>query len=162
MNETGIALGALALSIIAGTTSAGTVPVPYTGSYDEALVPADTTDGLPAGDFDTIDGIDDVALFQLVEGTNTFTGSIFSSQDPADSFNVEILSGFRLTGASIDWGTNLSGLSFTIPVPSGYLQQTSFVGGLTPPDPALFSAPRWRVSPVEEGSTQIVVDRSGS
>ncbi len=27
---------------------------------------------------------------------------------------------------------------------------------------ASFSAPRWRVAPVEEGSTQIVVDRSGS
>lgn len=134
MNQRTIALGALALSVIAGTASAGTVLVPYTGSYDEAVVPADAADGLPAGDFDTIGGLDDVALFQLVEGNNTFTGSIFSSQDSADSFNVEILAGFRLTGASIDWGTNLPGISFSIPVPNGYLQQTSFVGGPTPPE----------------------------
>lgn len=133
MNISFFALGAIAFSVVGGEAAAGTVLVPYTGSFDEAAVPSDPGDGLPAGDFDTIGGLADVGLFQLVEGTNTFTGSIYSPDDPSDGFNIEILTAHRLIGASIDWGTNLPGISFSIPVPSGYLQQTSFVGGSFPP-----------------------------
>ena len=32
-------------------------------------------DGSPAGDYDTIGGLDDVGLFNLVDGSNTFEGS---------------------------------------------------------------------------------------
>ena len=85
--------------------SAGAIVVPYSGDFDEDSVAANDT--LPAGDYDTLGGQEDVGLFQLVEGANTFHGSIASPNDSSDVFLVEILAGYTLVGASINWGTNL-------------------------------------------------------
>ncbi len=146
------ALLALLLAGTAGASLAATVPevVPYSGSFDESSIA--TQDGLPAGDFDTLGGVDQVGLFRLVEGTNTFSGSIFSPSDPADVFLIEILSGFQLVSASLNWATNLPGLQAPdiFNTPPGFLQQNTFnlpAGGVTPswtleesdPDPTIFS-----------------------
>lgn len=125
------------LAGMANMSFAATTPeiVPYTGSFDESAVPAQ--DGLPAGDYDTLGGVDQVGLFQLVEGANTFSGSIFSPTDPADVFVIEILSGFQLVGASLNWATNLPSIEGPdiFNVPPGFLQQSTFnspFGGVTP------------------------------
>ncbi|WP_120500548.1 VPLPA-CTERM sorting domain-containing protein [Roseovarius sp. EL26] len=102
-----IATGTLIAALFASTSAwAATVNVSYSGDFDEDTVLAE--DGLPAGDYDTIGGLEDVALFQLIEGTNLFHGSIEAPHDTADVFNIEIADGFRLIGASILWGINLS------------------------------------------------------
>lgn len=102
-----IATVALATTLFATTSAwAATVNVSYSGDFDEDTVAAEG--GLPAGDYDTIGGLEDVALFELVEGTNLFHGSIEAPNDTADVFNIEIADGFRLIGASILWGINLS------------------------------------------------------
>ena len=106
--------------------AAATVIVPYSGSFDEATVAAEG--GLPAGDFDTIGGADDVGQFNLVAGTNTFTGSVYSPLDPADVFLIGIGSGLKLVGASIAWATNLPSIEYdflSLP-PAGFLQQNTF------------------------------------
>jgi hypothetical protein len=127
---------AAAAALVSGfctSASAGTVTVPYFGAFDEATV-AGPVDGLPAGDYDTIGGLDDVGLFQLVAGTNTFEGSIFAPTDTADVFLVEVLAGFVLTGATINWGTNLPN-NFGAPV-GEYLYQST--GRINQPQ-----APSW-------------------
>ncbi|MGF1765171.1 PEP-CTERM sorting domain-containing protein [Aliivibrio kagoshimensis] len=107
---------------------AGLVNIPFNGTFDEASIA--TEGGLPAGDFDTIGGLEDVALFNLVTGVNEFYGSIFSPTDPADVFTVGIAAGLKLTGATIHWGTNLLGVGFkpfvdqTVPV--DYRQQNTW------------------------------------
>ncbi|WP_100658484.1 hypothetical protein [Alteromonas flava] len=105
-------------------SNAALISIPYTGIFDESTVTAQ--DGLPAGDYDTIGGLADVAVFELLEGTNLFYGSVFGPQDNADVFTVEIAAGFKLVGASILWGTNLPGIPFTFPPQQGYLQQNTF------------------------------------
>lgn len=104
--------------------NAALVDVPYSGFFDEVSVAAE--DGLSAGDFDTIGGLDDVAKFTLIEGVNEFVGSVWGPTDNADVFTVEIMSGYVLTSASILWGTNLPGIGFTYPPVSGYLQQNTY------------------------------------
>lgn len=116
-------LALLAMST-AFQVNAALVDVPYSGFFDEASVLAEG--GLPAGDFDTIGGLDDVANFKLVAGANQFVGSVWGPTDNADVFTVEIMSGYVLTSASILWGTNLPGIGFTFPPVSGYLQQNTF------------------------------------
>ncbi len=119
-------LSASALALISATAAhAGTVVIPYAGSFDEAVVP--TEDGLPAGDYDTIGGLDDVALFNLIEGSNSFTGSIFSPTDSSDAFNIGVGAGLRIISASINWGTNLPGIAFSLPAAAGFLQQSTFL-----------------------------------
>lgn len=121
-------------------SQAGSVVVPYFGSFDEATVA--TEDGLPAGDYDTIGGVDDVALFNLIEGTNSFTGSIWTGEggDPSDVFNIGIGSGLVLTSASIDWGTNLPGIvwypygPFGVYPPAEYRQQSDYSTNSDSPD----------------------------
>ncbi len=105
---------------------AGTVVIPYGGSFDESSIAAQ--DGLPAGDFDTLGGNEDVGLFNLVAGTNTFTGSVYSADDPADVFLIGIGAGLQIVGASIAWATNLPGMEydFLSPAPSGFLQQNTW------------------------------------
>lgn len=100
------AVGAAAM-IAFGLTeaaNAAAVVVPYSGSFNESSVPAQG--GLPAGDYDTIGGAADVGLFQLVNGANTFSGGAQSASDPSDAFLIEILPGFTLVSASIQWATN--------------------------------------------------------
>jgi len=105
--------------------NAGLVSVAYSGFFDESSI--SSQDGLPAGDYDTIGGLNDVALFELVAGTNEFVGSIFSPNDPADVFLIEVGANLRLIGATISWGTNLPGLELNFPtVPPGFLQQNTF------------------------------------
>ncbi|BEU04590.1 hypothetical protein OAG1_33900 [Agarivorans sp. OAG1] len=121
----------LSFLLVLGNAHAGVIVVDYNGSFDEADVVAEG--GLPAGDFDTIGGVDDVALFNLVEGENAFYGSIYSPLDSGDVFNIGITAGMRLVGASIDWGTNLPGINWTFgtPISPDYRQQSTF--GATAP-----------------------------
>ena len=114
-------LAAGALVGLANSAYAAAIVVPYSGSFDEASVVAE--DGLPAGDYDTIGGLEDVGLFVLREGVNTFSGSIFAPSDPSDVFAIEIAPGLSLVDASINWGTNLPGLASGFPPPPGYLEQ---------------------------------------
>lgn len=92
--------------MLAVTGHAATIAVPYGGAYNEAVIPAEG--GFPAGDYDTIGGGPDTGLFNLINGTNTFTGSIFAPDDTSDAFNIGIGPDQKLTGASIVFGTNLS------------------------------------------------------
>lgn len=112
----------------ASALSANTIPqlVPYSGSFDESSIAAQ--DGLPAGDYDTLGGVDQVGLFQLVGGANTFTGSVRGPTDTADVFLIEILTGFELISASIEWATNLPGIEAPdiFNLPAGFLQQSTF------------------------------------
>ena len=118
---------------------AALIDVAYNGSFDESSIAAEG--GLPAGDYDTIGGLQDVAVFQLVAGNNDFYGSIYSPSDSADVFNIEIGENLRLIGATIEWATNLPSLQLTFPtVPNGFLQQNTFFG----------NAPDWFL---EESST---------
>lgn len=117
---------------------ADAIGVPYSGSFDEASVVAEG--GLPAGDFDTIGGLEDVGLFSLTLGANTFTGSIYSPNDPSDVFLIEVAPGLSLVGAEINWGTNLPGIALTFPPDPEYRDQNTFGP----------SAPDWVV---EESST---------
>ncbi len=105
---------------------AGTVTIPYSGSYDEVVVPG-PQDGLPAGDYDTIGGLPDVGLFNLVDGSNTFEGSIGTTpNDSSDFFLIGIGATQTLTGASIAFGTNLSPFNpmFAFPGPHWYLEES--------------------------------------
>ena len=106
---------------------AGTVTVLYAGTYDEAVVPG-SHDGLPAGDYDTIGGLPDVGLFNLVAGSNTFTGSVWTPGDSSDVFLIGIGPLQTLTGASIAFGTNLTPFtpmfSFGPPDPQWTLEES--------------------------------------
>ena len=121
----------LGFLIVGAAAQAGTVTVPYFGSFDEAGVPAEG--GLPAGDYDTIGGLPDVGLFNLVTGSNTFAGSIFTPGDSADTFLIGIGSLQTLTGASIEFGTNLTVFNpmFAFPPPRWTLEESS-------PTPTIF------------------------
>jgi len=101
------------------------ITIPYSGSYDEADVPAEG--GLPPGDYDTIGGSEDVGLFNLVDGSNTFEGSIWTPGDSSDFFLIGIGSTQTLTGASIAFGTNLSSSNpmFAFPAPHWYLEEST-------------------------------------
>lgn len=116
------------LTLIAGfatsAINAEAIIVPFTGSYDEAVVPAE--DGLPAGDYDTIGGLLDVGLFNLVAGSNTFEGSVFTPDDSSDVFLIGIAPLQTLTGASIAFGTNLSPFNpmFAAPAPQWTLEES--------------------------------------
>ena len=110
---------------------AAAIPVPYGGSYDEVVIPAEG--GLPAGDYDTIGGLLDVGLFNLVDGSNTFEGSIWTPGDSSDFFLIGIGPNQTLTGASIAFGTNLSPFApmFAWPAPNWTLEESS-------PTPTIF------------------------
>jgi len=141
----------LATAVLAGTmlgavgAQANTVVVPYSGSFDEATVPAEG--GLPAGDYDTIGGLNDVGLFNLVAGANTFSGSAHTPSDSSDAFVIGIGPNQTLVGASIVFGTNVDDfnpmfilggpqaptiwtLEESSPTPTIFLQ--SFSGGSAP------------------------------
>jgi hypothetical protein len=107
-----------------GVAQADSVTVPYTGSFDEATVPAEG--GLPAGDYDTIGGPVDIGLFNLVAGNNTFSGSVWTPGDSSDAFLIGIEANQTLTGASIAFGTNLSPLApmFAFPAPTWTLEES--------------------------------------
>lgn len=106
--------------------SAGVVIVPYTGTYDEAT-------SAPAGDYDNIGGSTDAAQFNLLVGTNTFTGSLSTPGDSSDFFAISIGPGDSLVGATLTFGTNLyydlSTLSynylFKAPGPSWSLEEST-------------------------------------
>ena len=119
---------AIVTLFVGGNAHAGLIEISYNGSFDESTIAAE--DGLPAGDYDTIGGVEDVALFNLLEGENHFFGSIYSPADVADVFTVGVTAGLTIVGARIDWGTNLPGISFIpfvdLVVPSGYLQQNTW------------------------------------
>jgi hypothetical protein len=104
---------------------AGTVTIPYSGSFNEASVPAEG--GFPAGDYDTIGGGPDVGLFNLVAGSNTFLGSVKTPNDSSDAFVIGISAGQTLTGASIVFGTNLTLFNplFAAPAPIWTLEESS-------------------------------------
>jgi hypothetical protein len=118
--------------LIAGANAqAGTVTVPYTGSFDEASVPAEGV--LPAGDYDTIGGLPDVGLFNLVAGNNTFEGSVWTPGDSSDVFLIGIGLTQTLTGASIAFGTSLTPFApmFAFPPPQWTLEESD-------PTPTIF------------------------
>lgn len=115
----------LLVSVLSFNVHAALINVAYNGTFDESSISAEG--GLPAGDFDTIGGVDDVAVFQLVAGNNDFFGSIYSPSDVADVFNIQIGENLRLVGATIAWATNLPSLQLNFPfVPNGFLQQNTF------------------------------------
>ena len=122
----------LLLLVVESTALAGTVTVPYTGSFDEVDVPG-PQDGLPAGDYDTIGGLPDVGLFNLVAGSNTFEGSVWTPGDSSDVFLIGIGPLQTLTGASIAFGTNLSPFApmFAFPPPQWTLEESD-------PTPTIF------------------------
>ncbi len=119
------ALGA-AVTVVAfaGAAQAAAVVVPYSGSFNESSVAAQG--GLPAGDYDTIGGLDDVGLFQLVSGANTFAGGARTPSDSSDAFLIEILPGFTLVSASISWATNANDFNpvFANPAPIWTLEES--------------------------------------
>jgi len=127
----------LATAVLAGMmlgaagAQANTVIVPYSGSFDEATVAAEG--GLPAGDYDTIGGLNDVGQFNLVAGANTFTGSVHTPADSSDAFVISIGANQTLVGASILFGTNLDPFNplFAAPGPIWTLEESS-------PTPTIF------------------------
>lgn len=122
----------LVLSLGESAALADTVTVPYTGSFDEVDVPG-PQDGLPAGDYDTIGGLPDVGLFNLVAGSNTFEGSVWTPGDSSDGFLIGIGPLQTLTGASIAFGTNLGPFApmFAFPAPQWTLEESD-------PTPTIF------------------------
>jgi hypothetical protein len=105
---------ALIFLMFSTASYAGLITVDYDGSYNETAA--------PLGDYDNIGGVDDVALFNLIEGNNTFSGTV---DRDSDFFAIGIGFGLRLIGATVDWATNLPNISFTsFNVPNGYLEQT--------------------------------------
>ncbi|WP_026960089.1 hypothetical protein [Aliagarivorans taiwanensis] len=93
-------IGALALfALLSHSAHAGVIAVDYTGSYHEMAA--------PGGDFDGIGGLEDVALFSLVDGVNLFQGAVQTPDDPADVFLIEVAADQTLVAASIEFGSNL-------------------------------------------------------
>jgi len=138
----------ISLSFLVTTIAqAGSITVPYVGSFDEADVTADG--GLPAGDYDTIGGLADVGLFNLVAGSNTFEGSVWTPGDSSDGFLISTGPLQTLTGASIAFGTNLSPFApmFAFPPPQWTLEESD-------PTPTIFD-----LTVGSEGltSTQIII-----
>lgn len=100
--------------IFTTTSYAGLITVAYNGSFNE-------TDA-PGSDYDNFGGVDDIALFNLVEGNNEFIGVV---DRESDVFAIGIGFGLRLIGATVNWATNLPNISFTsFSVPAGYLEQS--------------------------------------
>jgi hypothetical protein len=128
--SSGIVLG---IALASGTAQAASVVVPYSGSYDESVVPG-PQDGLPAGDYDTLGGLEDVGLFNLIDGSNTFAGSVYTPTDSADVFLISVGANQTLDGASISFGTNLSPFNplFAAPGPQWTLEESDT-------DPTIFN-----------------------
>lgn len=95
---------AATLTTLAAPAWAAAIPVPYTGSYDEAAQ-------APSGDYDAIGGSADIGSFTLLAGDNIFLGLARTPDDATDQFFLEVADGFRLTGARLDWGVNASELN---------------------------------------------------
>jgi|JI10StandDraft_1071094.scaffolds.fasta_scaffold312399_1 hypothetical protein len=112
------ALSAL-MALMAANTHAAAVPVAYSGSYDERV-------SAPSGDYDAIGGLLDVGEFTLLVGNNEFLGGVRTPGDSSDVFLIRIASGFKLVGASIDWGTNASPFNpiFAAPGPIWTLEES--------------------------------------
>jgi len=127
----GLATG---LFVFAFTTNsfAAAIVIPYSGTYDESSIAAEG--GLPAGDYDTLGGLPDVGLFNLVDGSNTFEGSIWSPDDSGDFFLIGVGTDQTLTGASIAFGTNLTAVNpmFAFPPPQWTLEESDA-------DPTIFN-----------------------
>lgn len=106
------------------------VPVPYTGSYDEA------TGILASGDYDNIGGFLDVGDFSLVAGANTFAGSVFTPDDSSDVFNIVIGANQTLVGAMIVFAENATAFNpyFAFPPPDWGLFESSIT-------PTIFNIP---------------------
>lgn len=121
-----------ALLLGAVSARADSVIVPYAGAFNENTV-AGPVDGLPAGDFDTIGGLNDVGLFNLVAGVNTFTGSAKTPNDSSDAFLIGIGPNQTLISASIVFGTNLNDFNplFAAPGPHLVLEESD-------PTPTIF------------------------
>jgi hypothetical protein len=120
-----MAVPVLGLFLVGVAAQADTIIVPYAGSYDEAVVPAE--DGLPAGDYDTIGGLLNVGQFNLVAGSNTFAGGVWTPGDSSDAFVIAIGPNQTLIGASIVFGTNLSDFApmFAFPAPHWNLEEST-------------------------------------
>jgi hypothetical protein len=132
MRRTLLATAVLAALTVAGAQAhAGTVTIPYSGTFNESSVPAEG--GFPAGDYDTIGGGPDVGLFNLVAGANMFFGSVKTPGDSSDAFVIGIGATQTLIGASIVFGTNLGPLNplFAAPAPIWTLEESS-------PTPTIF------------------------
>jgi hypothetical protein len=126
MRNTLLATAVLAAVMAGGAPAhAGTVTVPYAGTFNESSVPAEG--GFPAGDYDTIGGGPDVGLFNLVGGANTFFGSVYTPNDSSDAFVIGIGATQTLVGASIVFGTNLNLFDplFAAPAPIWTLEESS-------------------------------------
>lgn len=95
---------AAALAVSAAPVGAAAIPVPYSGSYDEAAQ-------APSGDYDAIGGSEDIGSFRLLAGDNVFLGRARTPDDSTDQFFLEVAAGFRLTGARLEWGLNASELN---------------------------------------------------
>ena len=126
-----VLLAVFILLLSFGHVYAAAIIVPYAGLYDEIVVTA--SDGLPAGDYDTIGGLPDVGQFNLVSGSNTFEGSIWTPGDSSDAFLIGVGADQTLTGASIVFGTNLSMFApmFAFPAPHWTLEESDI-------DPIIF------------------------
>lgn len=124
---------ALGFVIASCGAQAAAVVVPYVGSYDESVVPG-PQDGLPAGDYDTLGGLEDVGLFNLVDGSNTFVGSVYTPTDSSDVFLIGIGANQTLNGASISFGENLTPFNplFAAPGPQWTLEESDV-------DPTIFN-----------------------
>jgi hypothetical protein len=135
---------AAALTLVAASAQAGAVAVAYNGNYDERV-------SAPGGDYDAIGGLNDVGEFTLLAGDNFFLGGIKTPSDSSDFFLVRVASGFKLTGASIEWGTNASAFNpiFAIPGPIWTLEESDAdptiflqnLGGNRATAPLLITAP---------------------
>jgi hypothetical protein len=119
-----LVLGVIFAGAMWTAAGADSIVVPYTGSFNESTVVAEG--GLPAGDYDTIGGLPDVGLFNLVAGTNVFFGSVFTPTDSTDFFLIGIGEGQTLTGASISFGNNLDDFNplFASPAPRWTLEES--------------------------------------
>ena len=108
-----------ALVLFSTGASADLVTVPYSGLYAEASA--------PLGDYDNIGGALDVGVFDLVVGSNIFTGSARTPDDSSDFFAIRIGAGQTLVGASLTWGTNLDDFHplFAKPSPLWTLEESS-------------------------------------
>jgi hypothetical protein len=106
---------AIAILLFSTASYGGLITVAYNGSYDETAA--------PNGDYDALGGLSDVALFNLVEGANTFAGSV---DRDSDGFSIGVGFGLRIISATIDWASNLPGILWPdfSTIPAGYLQQS--------------------------------------
>lgn len=115
----------------------------YTGIYDERV-------SAPSGDYDAIGGLDDVGEFTLLAGVNSFLGGIKTPGDSSDAFLIRVGLGFKLIGASIEWGTNANDFNpvFAAPGPIWTLEESDAdptiflqnLGGNRSSTPLLFTA----------------------